>query len=247
MEAAIDPTTDARLELAECPRYEVSDDVLNGVAPRGWKPNERMLKFARTYVGSPATDSVAVMAFKAGIDTTTLRRWRRSLHFQSWLTEVALKAAGTCVPRVWKAMIEKAVKGDRACAKMVVERFDPFYIAPRVKATDEEQPWAAKPGEKAPDEMVKRVRSLEGRPEQVQELIDSEAVAVVGADTTGVDATVASGQLSDSGHDPKVGVGEKGSEAEGAGKQEAQAKVEAGTDVAADSGKDSVEGAGGEF
>lgn len=187
MEATVQRIPDARIDLAETPDYELSDDDLRQVAARGWIPTEQMLHFARSYIESPATDSMAVMAHSAGVDSRTLRRWRRSLHFNGWLTEVALKAAGTCVPRVWKALIEKATKGDRACAKMVVERFDPFYVSPKARRTTEES-WAAKPGERAPEDMVRRVKQeLKGSPEQLKALVegravgDSEAVAVAGA------------------------------------------------------------------
>lgn len=122
----------AHLWSRETQALEISDEKIRAIAPKGYNPTEAQIRFVRAHVYAAPRASFREICEEAQVPVNTARSWlRRHPGLNRMIEAATLAAAGMSVPRVWRAVLARALGGDPRAAEMYLRRFDPVYRAIR--------------------------------------------------------------------------------------------------------------------
>lgn len=105
----------------------VRQDII-ALKPAKFKATEEQIRAIEAHVAAPPKATLREIAESAGVPETTLRSWLyRRKGYGQWLCTVLMTLCSRVVPRVWQAVIAKALDGSERAAHMVLIRFDLGY------------------------------------------------------------------------------------------------------------------------
>jgi hypothetical protein len=80
---------DARSRAGALLGDELTDDELTSLAPLGWSPTSKQVRYARQHVLAGPRATLAEIAHAAEVGPATARRWRRDPTFRAWLSRTS--------------------------------------------------------------------------------------------------------------------------------------------------------------
>ena len=107
---------------------DLPNEDLISLAPDGYKPRAPQLRFVKRYIIKGGSKAACARAL--GIPEHRPRQWFNRALAARWLELCQIYAAGRLgVPKGWRAMADKAARGDTKAMHMLALRFDSTYRA----------------------------------------------------------------------------------------------------------------------